>query len=49
MPQEALRAALGAVFMFVEESVGKTTPAAVLARIMSGLESPNVPPGSIED
>jgi hypothetical protein len=35
--------------MFVEESVGKKTQAAVLARIVSGLERPNVPPGWIEE
>jgi hypothetical protein len=34
----------GAVFMFVEESVVEKTQAAVLARIVSGLERPNVTP-----
>jgi hypothetical protein len=44
MPQEAVHAALGAVFMFVEESVGKKTQASILALIVSGLEQQNVPP-----
>jgi hypothetical protein len=43
MPHEAVHAALGAVFMFVEESVGKKTQAAVLTWIVSGFEQPNVP------